>query len=174
MNTMSKYDEPPLERELDTQMQGVQDPTVRERISRLLNEQPLAVLCTQGGGQPYGSLVAYAVSQDLKAATFATPVSTRKYRLLSECDRVALVVDSRAKFPNDMTKVEAVTATGRAVQLDPCSEFDRWVELLTTRHPRLKSFVADPASALFRIDITRYLYVTRFQEVHPWIPESNG
>jgi len=173
MNTMSKHDEPLLERELDTQMQGIQDPTVRERISRLLNEQPFAVLCTQGGGQPYGSLVAYAVSQDLKAATFATPVATRKFRLLSECDHVALVVDSRAKFPDDMMKVEAVTATGRAVQLDPGPEFDRWADLLTTRHRPLKSFVAAPSSALFRIDITRYLYVTRFQEVHQWVPESN-
>ena len=171
---MSKHDQPLLERELDTQMQGIQDPAVRERISRLLNEQPFAVLCTQGGGQPYGSLVAYAVSQDLKAATFATPVATRKFRLLSECGHVALVVDSRAKFPNDMMKVEAVTATGRAVQLDPGPEFDRWAELLMTRHPPLKSFVAAPSSALFRVDITRYLYVTRFQEVHPWIPESNG
>jgi len=170
---MSKHDEPPLERELNTQMQGVQDPAVRERISRLLYEQPFAVLCTQGGGQPYGSLVAYAVSQDLKATTFATPVATRKFRLLSECDRVALVVDSRAKFPNDMTKVEAVTATGRAVQLDRGSEFDRWAELLTTRHPRLKSFVAEPSSALFRVDITHYVYVTRFQRVHQWVPESN-
>lgn len=168
---MSKHDESSLEHKPDAQMQGVQDPTVRERISRLLNEQPFAVLCTQGGGQPYGSLVAYAVSEDLKAATFATPVATRKFRLLSECDRVALVVDSRAKFPDDMMKVEAITATGRAVQLNPGPEFDRWADLLTARHPQLKSFVADPSSALFRVDITQYLYVTRFQEVYQWIPE---
>jgi len=171
---MSNCDEPVPGHEFDMGIQqNAQDPTVRERISRLLNEQPFAVLCTQGGGQPYGSLVAYAISQDLKATTFATPVATRKFRLLSECDRVALVVDSRAKFPNDMTKVEAVTATGRAIQLDPGSEFDRWAELLTTRHPRLKSFVADPSSALFRVDITQYVYVTRFQRVHQWVPESN-
>ena len=171
---MSNCDEPVIGHEFDMEMQqNAQDPMVRERIGKLLNEQPFAVLCTQGGGQPYGSLVAYAISQDLKATTFATPVATRKFRLLSECDRVALVVDSRAKFPNDMTKVEAVTATGRAIQLDPGSEFDRWAELLTTRHPRLKSFVADPSSALFRVDITQYVYVTRFQRVHQWVPESN-
>ncbi len=119
-------------------------------------------------------MVAYAVSRDLNATTFATPVATRKFRLLCECDRVALVVDSRATFPDDMMKVEAVTATGRAVQLDPGPEFDRWAELLTTRHPQLKSFVTAPSSALFRVDITRYLHVTRFQEVHQWIPKSNG
>ena len=171
---MDNCDEPVIGHEFDMEtQQNAQDPAVSERISRLLNEQPFAVLCTQGGGQPYGSLVAYAVSQDLKATTFATPVATRKFRLLSECDRVALVVDSRAKFPNDMTKVEAVTATGRAIQLDPGPEFDRWAELLTTRHSQLKSFVAAPSSALFRVDITHYVYVTRFQGVHQWVPESN-
>jgi hypothetical protein len=170
---MSSCDEPVLGHEFDMEMQkNAQDPAVRERIGKLLNGQPFAILCTQGGGQPYGSVVAYAVSQDLNAATFATPVATRKYRC--ECDRVALVVDSRATFPDDMMKVEAVTATGRAVQLDPGPEFDRWAELLTTRHPQLKSFVTAPSSALFRVDITRYLHVTRFQEVHQWIPESNG
>jgi len=171
---MSSCDEPILGHEFDMEMQqNAQDPEVRERIGKLLNEQPFAVLCTQGGGQPYGSVVAYAVSQDLNAATFATPVATRKFRLLCECNRVALVVDSRATFPEDMMKVEAVTATGRAVQLDPGPEFDRWAELLTTRHPQLKSFVADPSSALFRVDITHYVYVTRFQRVHQWVPESN-
>ena len=154
--------------------ENVQDPAVRERIARLLDEQPFAVLCTQGGGQPYGSVVAYAVSADLRAATFATPVATRKFRLLRECDRVALVVDSRAKFPGDMMKVEAITATGRAVQLGPGPEFDRWADLLTTRHPQLNSFVAAPSSALFRIDIIRYLHVIRFQETYEWFPGSNG
>lgn len=147
--------------------------TVRERIGRLLDEQPFAVLCTQGGGQPYGSLVGYAVSADLQAVAFATPRATRKFRLLRECDRVALVVDSRAKFPNETMKVEAITATGRAVQLNPGPEFDRWADLLTTRHPQFKSFVAAPSSALFRVDVVRYLYVTRLQETYEWFPRSH-
>jgi len=37
------------------------------RITRLIESQPFAVLCTQGQGQPYGSLVAYAVTEDLAA-----------------------------------------------------------------------------------------------------------
>ena len=171
---MDRYDEPILGCEFDLEIEkSAQDPAVREQIWRLLDQQPFAVLCTQGGGQPYGSVVAYAASEDLKAVTFATSVSTRKYCLLRECDHVALVVDSRAKFPDDMMKVEAITATGRAVQLDPGPEFDRWADLLTTRHPQLKSFVAAPSSALFRIDIIRYLHVTRFQETYEWFPGSS-
>ena len=35
---------------------------MRDQVVRLVREQPDAVLCTQGGGQPYGSLVALAVT----------------------------------------------------------------------------------------------------------------
>ena len=68
-------------------------------IRKLVEGQPYAVLCTQGQGQPYGSLVAYAVTPDLAFAVFATPRATRKFRLLSECDRVALLIDNRSRFP---------------------------------------------------------------------------
>jgi hypothetical protein len=87
---------------------------------------------------------------------------------------VALVVDSRSKTPQDMMQVEAITATGRAVQLQPGADFDRWAARLTERHPQLGAFVRAPSTALFRIDVVRYLHVSRFQEVHQWIPESGG
>ena len=162
------------ESRLEDEQPGAQDPAVREHIRLLLDGQPFAVLCTQGGGQPYGSVIAYAVSQDLCCATFATPMATRKYSLLSECQSVALVIDSRSRFPDNMMQVEALTATGRATQLEPGPEFDRWADLLAGRHPQLASFVRAPSSALFRVDIIRYLHVSRFQEVHQWIPNQSG
>ena len=70
-----------------------------ECIRALVAEEPFAVLCTQGEGQPYGSVVAFAFDHDLKSFVFATPRATRKFRLLSQCDRVALVVDNRGKYP---------------------------------------------------------------------------
>jgi uncharacterized protein YhbP (UPF0306 family) len=168
---MDSYDDPVLGRKPGDSKPDLREPSIRQRIRALLDEQPFAVLCTQGGGQPYGSVIAYAVGPELRTVTFATPRATRKYRLLSECESVALVIDSRCKFPEDMMKVEAITATGRAVQLDPGPEFDRWANLLTQRHPQLQAFVHAPSSALFRIDVLRYLHVSRFQEVHQWIPE---
>jgi hypothetical protein len=89
---------------------------------------------------------------------------------LCECPQVALVIDSRSASPGALMEVEAITATGRATQLQPGPDYDRWADLLTARHPQLRPFVAAPSSALFRIDMVRYLYVTRFQEVHQWIP----
>lgn len=168
-------DEPVLASEFDTPLaKESSDPTVAECIHGLVAEEPFAVLCTQGEGQPYGSVVAFAFDQDLRSFVFATPMATRKFRLLSQCDRVALVVDNRGKFPGDLMKVGAVTITGRARQLEPGPKFDEWARLLTARHPYLKSFVESPSTALFRVDTVRFLHVTRFQEVRQWIPASDG
>jgi len=91
-----------------------QNPSIREDIHGLLRQEPFGVLCTQGEGQPYGSVVAYAFTQDLSALFFATSTATRKYCLLSACNQVAMVVDNRDRFPNDLMSTSAVTITGRA------------------------------------------------------------
>ena len=143
-------------------------------IRRLVASQPYGVLCTQGQGQPYGSLVAYAMPPDLAAAVFATPQATRKFRLLSECDHVALLIDNRSEFPGQLMEVEAVTATGRATLVEPGEEFERWAELLAERHPYLSRFVRAASCSLFRIKIVRYFHVSRFQEVRQWLPTIDG
>ena len=146
------------------------DPAVREQIQQLIDSQLYAVLCVQGEGQPYGALVAFAFSDDLCHAVFVTPIATRKYRLLSECDHVALVIDNRQNNPGELMDLEAVTVTGRSHMIERGAEFDRWSGLLITRHPYLKSFVNAATCALFRIDATRFLHVARFQQVNQWIP----
>ena len=168
-------DEPVLGPELDVSLVTESaDGTVAECIHDLVTQEPFAVLCTQGEGQPYGSVVAFAFDHDLRSFVFATPRATRKFRLLSQCNRVALVVDNRGRFPEDLMKVGAVTITGKAQQLEPGPEFDKWARLLMARHPYLGSFVMSPSTALFRVVAIRFLHVTRFQEVRQWIPASVG
>jgi nitroimidazol reductase NimA-like FMN-containing flavoprotein (pyridoxamine 5'-phosphate oxidase superfamily) len=150
------------------------DPAARGRIRRLATEQSYAVLCVQGGGQSYGALVAFAFTDDLRHAVFATPVSTRKYRLLTECDHVALVLDNRPEKSNALMEVEAVTATGRSHEIARDDEFERWAGLLVSRHPYLERFVEAPTCALFRVDVVRFLHVMRFQEVRQWIPTTGS
>ena len=145
-----------------------------KRIRRLVESQPFAVLCTQGQGQPYGSLVAYAMTDDLGYAVFATRKATRKFRLLSQCDHVALLIDNRPEFPDELMAVEAVTATGRAELLEQRDDFERWARMLTGRHPYLSKFVRSATCGLFRIRIVRYFHVSRFQEVRQWVPEIRG
>jgi uncharacterized protein YhbP (UPF0306 family) len=172
---MKNPDEPLFDSEATPDETGaVSDPAVRERIERLVREQPYAVLCVQGGGQPYGALVAFAFSEDLRHVVFATPMATRKYRLLSECDHVAFVIDDRPSHGDELMDIEAVTITGRSQQIDRGSAFEEWAELLLSRHPYLSAFVRAPTCALFRVDVLRCLHVGRFQEVRQWIPNARS
>jgi hypothetical protein len=169
-------DEPALGRDfpIDLDAPEPHDPTLSERLAQLIHSQKYAVLATQGEGQPYASLVAFAVADDLSAAAFATPVATRKYSLLVKCNRVAFFVDSRSEGSDDMMQIQAATATGRAVELEQGPQWDSWSNRLIERHPHLDAFVRSPTSALFRIDFIRFFHVTRFQEVHQWRPPKRG
>lgn len=162
-----------------TDTTAAQGPAEKERstpelIRKLLTAQPYAVLCTQSQSQPYGSLVAFAASDDLKTLVFSTPVATRKYRLLTECDHVALLIDSRSTSSEDMMGIEAVTVTGHAHVVVAGTEFDRWAGLLTARHPHLAAFVKADSTALVRVEVVRFFHVCRFQEVRQWVPGSDS
>ena len=151
-----------------------QDVSLRTRIARLVREQPYGVLCTQGQSQPYGSLVALAASEDLTTFVFSTPIATRKCRLLTECDQVAVVIDSRSGATTDLMQIEAVTATGRACRVLPGPDFALWADLLIKRHPHLAAFVGAESSALFCIKVDCYFHVCRFQDVQQWSPGGNA
>jgi hypothetical protein len=71
-------------------------------------------------------------------------------------------------------KVEAITATGVARELPPGADRGGHAALLMARHPHLRDFISAPSTALFRIDITRYFHVARFQEVSQWVPKNPG
>jgi hypothetical protein len=164
-------DEPVLGRFADRPSPGGNDaePLIA-RIEHLVISQPYAVLCTHGQNQAYGSLVAFAFTADLRTAVFATPVATRKYRLLTEHTQVALVIDDRPDHMNNMMEVEAITVTGHAHEITPGPLYDQHARLLVARHPQLASFVAADSSALFQVKVTRFFHVSRFQEVQQWVP----
>jgi len=143
---------------------------VKEQIKNLVVNQSFAILCTQGKGQPYGSLIAYAFTDDQKHYFFSTPTATRKYHLLEQCDRVALVIDSRSQHQKNLMQVEGVTITGKATRLKKEEEIARAEELLSNRHSYFSEFIKSESTALFRIDVVRCFYVTRFQEVSQWVP----
>ncbi|MHC4925203.1 MAG: hypothetical protein ACYTG4_14195, partial [Planctomycetota bacterium] len=84
----------------------------RAEVAALVEDDLYGVLCTQAGGQPYGSLLAFASSEDLRCLVFATPVTTRKYSLLTQCAQMAFLVDDRSRQRDHMT-VSAVTAVGK-------------------------------------------------------------
>ena len=133
-------------------------------IGSLLESQKLAVLSTQNHGQPYCNLVAIAGSADLKYLLFATTRATRKYANLMADSRVAVLVDNRRNDAADFAEAAALTALGKAWELQG-AERQQFLTIYLQKHPYLEEFVTSPNCALLRIRVEKYIVVTRFQEV---------
>ncbi|HSB07022.1 MAG TPA: pyridoxamine 5'-phosphate oxidase family protein, partial [Thermodesulfobacteriota bacterium] len=76
-------------------------PQLKKFLKDLFFSQRLAVLATQSQGEPYGNLVAFVATNDLKHLLFATTRATRKYANMSENPRVAMVMDNRSNQEAD-------------------------------------------------------------------------
>ena len=133
-------------------------------IRNLLESQKLAVLSTQDHGQPYSNIVAMAATADLKYLLFATTRATRKYANLMADSRVAVLVDNRQNDVSDFTGAAALTALGKAWELQG-AERQQFLKVYLGKHPYLEEFVTSPTCALLRIKVDKYIVVTRFQEV---------
>ena len=140
------------------------DNRVAGDIRKLLAQQPLAVLATQGDGQPYTSLMAYAYTDDLSVIVVATSMATRKHRNITGESRVALLVDDRSNSQGDFHKGLALTIVGEALEVAD-HERESYSELYLKRHPALTEFLLQPSTAFFKIEVQNYLLVSSFQEV---------
>ena len=148
---------------------------IKEEINTLLEQEPYGVLCTQSPEGAFGYLMALAYSPDLKSFFLAASIHSRKKQILCQPIPVALVIDNRAKYPEDIMKVSVVTLTGDSVLLKPEEENYQWGSMqLAHRHPELKAFIEDTSTVLFQIRVRNYVYVSRFQEVRYWTPGSGA
>jgi nitroimidazol reductase NimA-like FMN-containing flavoprotein (pyridoxamine 5'-phosphate oxidase superfamily) len=137
---------------------------LKEFLRDLFSSQRLAVLATQNRRQPYGSLVAFMATEDLKHLLFATTRATRKYANISKNPRIAMVVDTRSNREADFHQAAAVTAIG-VVKETVGSQKRRFQKLYLSKHPYLKEFVSSPTCALLRMDVETYYIVRQFQNV---------
>jgi heme iron utilization protein len=137
---------------------------LKETIKGVLDSQKLSVLATQGDGSPYGSLVAFAATADLKTLLFATTRATRKYaNLLTHAD-VAMVIDTRTNQTSDFSDAAAVTVLGKVEEVS-AHEQQEFLNIYLEKHPYLREFVEAPTCALLRVKVKRYIMVSRFQNV---------
>lgn len=142
---------------------------VPERLRMLDGIEHFGVLATQEAGKSYASLVAYALTPDLKTVLFATPKNTRKYKNIIKADEIALLLDNRSQ-PSPITKAEAITLTGRARPLRKGKERDELSAVYLFKHPDLKGFVESSSTALVALEIDQAVHVSNFQTVTTWQP----
>ena len=133
-------------------------------LQELCRIQPLAALATDAGSHPYVSLVAVAVTDDLRHLYFATPRATRKWANLSRNPQVSLLLDNRSNQVSDFSRAAAATILGTAQEIDG-SEREEGLTIYLSRHPHLADFTAAPSCALYKVQIDRIYLVTRFQHV---------
>jgi nitroimidazol reductase NimA-like FMN-containing flavoprotein (pyridoxamine 5'-phosphate oxidase superfamily) len=139
-------------------------PELRRVLQDLLATQNFGVLCTQGQGHPYGTVVCFANSEDMARIWFSTTRSTRKFTHIRDDDRVAFVVDNASNRAADLFEAVAATGTGHARELMG-AERGAASERYLAKHPHLKEFAASPNCALVEVRIETFHVVTRFQEV---------
>ena len=137
---------------------------LKKFLKDLFPSQRLGVLATQSKRQPYGSLVAFVATNDLKHLLFATARATRKYANISENPRVAMVMDNRSNQESDFHQAAAVTAIG-VVKEAKGSEKKTLLRLYLSGHPYLKDFVSSPTCALLKMNVETYYIVRQFQNV---------
>ena len=133
-------------------------------LRELLSRQLLGVLGTHHDGEPYTSLVGFAVTEDLKYMLFATGRTTRKRANLVADARASMLVDNRTNSPADFTEASAATAVGAVEEVSEAerAEFDR---LFLAKHPHLEAFVHSPSCVRLRLGVSVYMVVTHFQHV---------
>ena len=139
-------------------------PDVRSQLQELFASQHLAVLATDHNGQPYASLVAFAINADLRELFFATTRDTRKFANLQANPRVSLLIDNRANQVTDFSAAVAVTVLGNSAEL-PGPARRAGTALYLAKHPHLAEFVAAPSCALIRVQVQSFFLVSRFQNV---------
>jgi nitroimidazol reductase NimA-like FMN-containing flavoprotein (pyridoxamine 5'-phosphate oxidase superfamily) len=136
----------------------------RAVIRRLLAGQKLGVLATREPRSPYLSLMAFAVSKDLKHIYFATGVDTRKHANLIRFPEVSMLFDSRRNAAVDFDRAIALTALGRAEEVKVRSRKEV-LGLYLRKHPTLEGFVKSPSCRIFQVRVKTYSVVTKFQQV---------
>lgn len=137
---------------------------LRTKLKALFDKQRLGVLSTQKRNRPYASLVAFAVTDDLKSFVFATPRTTRKYANIMASNRAALLIDNRSNRASDFRKAMAVTAVGTVRELRKSGR-SRLIRIYTDKHSHLKDFIKSPTCAVMCLEAGTLHIVDRFQHV---------
>lgn len=134
--------------------------SILEKVKKLVESQPLAVLSTIREKYPHTTLVAQRTNIQERKTIFVTTISSRKAENIKENPRVSLFIDNRQNTYKDFRDTIGVTIKGNATQTPEYTEY------FLEKHPNLIDFVQSPSTGIFCINIERIEVVTEFQKVY--------
>ena len=136
-------------------------------IERALSASRLAVLATEGAGQPHASLVAVTPVRPPHELVFATYRNTRKYGNLTANARVALLMHCMETDLSGLQDAIVLTATGEAMEAAGTRR-EALAGLHVQTHPDLASFLGSPDCAVFCVAVQSYQVVRGIDDVGSW------
>jgi len=145
--------------------------SVLDRLKKLDRQQLHAVLATDARGQPYTSMIAFALFPGGRGIVFATPRGTAKHKNILKNRRVSLLIDTRSNTRKDYVSAESITVVGLAHPIRHGKRWDEAARVLIKKHPDLRRLTESSETKLIFVEIRRCLHVTRFQTVSEWIAE---
>lgn len=137
---------------------------IAEFIGELLKDCRLAVMATEGNGQPHASLIAVTPFRGFREMIFATYRNTLKFENLSLNGRVAVLIQDVRKDSPGRNTISVLTAYGHAAEIGT-PELEEAVNVHRERHPDLAALLQSPDFAIFRVKVERYQIVRGIDDV---------
>ena len=141
---------------------------VSDRLKVFNETQYFAVLATDDNGQPYTSLISFAVTPDLKKVIFATPKETRKYKNILNTKNAAILIDNRSNTRENLMATEAITIIGTARHVRRGNIRGELAAIFLEKHPELEEFIQSDTTALIVLQASRCIHVGKFQTISVW------
>jgi nitroimidazol reductase NimA-like FMN-containing flavoprotein (pyridoxamine 5'-phosphate oxidase superfamily) len=141
---------------------------VSDRLKVFNEKQFFGVLATNDNGQPYTSLISFAITPDLTQVIFATPKGTRKYKNILNTKNVSILIDNRSNARKNLMETEAITIIGEARSVRRGKTRDELAAVFLKKHPDLHEFIQSDTTALIVVDAVRCIHVGKFQTISVW------
>jgi len=133
----------------------------KKLIRKLFAQQRFGVIATQGGNEPYTSLVAFSASDDLSQLIFATLRETRKYTNILQNAKVSFLIDNRENVSADVENAIAITAVGTAYEIK--NDTQCYIDILLKKHPYLTEFIQNKNCALIALSVEKFFVAQQFK-----------
>ena len=145
--------------------------SIRTYIEDILQTSRLAVLATEGDGQPHASLVSITPMEGYRQLIFATYRSTRKFQNLVLNNKVAVLIEGGDSSSSGLPDDSVLTAFGLAEEI-MVTENEAVLRAHLEKHPDLESFLMTSDCALMRITVSAYQVVRGIDDVKWWTIEE--
>ncbi len=144
---------------------------ITEYIMNALKACKLAVLATEGDGQPHASLIAISPVGGFRELVFATYRNTRKYSNLIHNGKVAVLIEGEDIGSTCLKEKFVLTAYGSAKEIGVARN-DVFLNTHLEKHPDLESFVHSADCAIILISVNAYQVVRGIDDVQWWTIEE--